>query len=141
MKKIIGFSLFGLVLSVFVVLMYFNFASTKATADTANNTNMSTNVTFNVYIGTPDCPALQYCNLEVVVYYEQTQAEIGSKPYVYGTSLYKFGFSSINDNYRVCAKLKIIGECNYPLTIGSDCLDGPFVDNGSYNLFPLHSCN
>jgi hypothetical protein len=101
----------------------------KSNTDKVIFDNDGTNVTFIVSVGTSDCPALQYCDIKVILYYKSTGAEIGSAVYVYGTDTYNIFLSSVDDNLDVCATLQITGNCNYSMSIQPACVTGSYAGN------------
>ena len=76
-----------------------------------------TNVTFTVHVDGQDCPAFEYCVINIVLYQQGTNAEIGSQKYKYGEDEYIFYFSQMDDTYPICATFEIEGSCGYTLQI------------------------
>ena len=96
--------------------------------------------TFNVIVGTTDCPALQNCDITVVVYYS-TGAEVGSQTYVYGQSTYSFTLTIPPAPIVVCASLQV-SNCSpgYNLTPVPNYVPGPYTPGWSYNIPLKYYC-
>lgn len=73
------------------------------------------NITFTVHVDGQDCPAFEYCVINIVLYQQGTNAEIGSQKYKYGEDEYVFYFSQMDDTYPICATFEIESSCQYAL--------------------------
>ena len=104
------------------------------------NCTMVTNVTYTVHVSGEDCPAFQYCVIRIVIYRQETNAEVDSQNYKYGEDEYVFFFDEIDNNYHYCAKFEIVGECDYDLQVTPFCHGMVPQSSGSYPLYPTYSC-
>jgi len=97
-------------------------------------------IRFIVHLDGPDCPALEYCVVKVVLYYQETMAEIGSQDFKYGEDEYIFDLKNINNSYTVCFDFQIDPQCPYSITVTyHGCVQGPF--NDPEDIYPEYECD